>query len=142
MPSPESCIRRNFEAFNKHDAQGVIDTYTEDCEIVDVAAPEPSYGHAILHEHMDSLLRVFPDMHIENERLLSGEHLVAAEFELVGTHSGDFLGHPASGNVLRWVTCSFFDLTDDDERIKRETYYYDLGSVVAQLQSPADRPEK
>lgn len=113
-------------------------TYTEDCELLDMTAPETVYGHAFLHEHTANLLRIFPDMHIENERVVSGEHLVAAEFVLVGTHSDEFLGYEASGNVIRWETCSFFDLTDDDRLIKRESYYYDWASVTAQLQPTAD----
>ena len=138
MTEPQDVVLRNFAAFNAHDAQGVIDTYTEDCILIDVAAPEPMHGSAFLHEHMANLANAFPDMHIEDKRLLTGENLVAAEFVLVGTHLGEFLGYPPSGNVIRWVTCSFFDLTDDNERIWKETYYYDLASVTAQLQPRDD----
>lgn len=138
MTEPQDVVLRNFAAFNAGDAQGVIDTYTEDCILIDVAAPEPTYGSAFLHEHMANLSNAFADMHIEDERLLTGENLVAAEFVIVGTHRGEFLGCPPSGNVIRWVTCSFFDLTDDNEKIWKETYYYDLASVTAQLQPRND----
>ena len=119
-------------AFGKHDAAGVIGTYTEDCVLVDITEESPM-GYDVLAPMLDQLYAAFPDMRVENEVLISEGHTVGAQFELVGTHKGEFMGQPASNNVIRWVTCSFFEMTDSNDLIKKETYYYDRGSVIKQL---------
>jgi len=136
---PKECIRRNFAAFDRHDIQGVVDTYTEDCELIDVTAAEPAYGHKLLREYAQQLFEAFPDMHVgEVKALLAEGHTVAAQFELVGTHTGEFLGCAPTNKTIHWPTCSFFELTETNDRILRETYYYDSGRLMAQLRDSKD----
>ncbi len=131
---PKETIRRNFAAFDRHDIEGVAQTYTEDCELVDITSPAPVHGHKILGDYARELFKAFPDMHVgEVKALLAEGHTVAAQFELVGTHKGEFLGCAPTNKTIHWPTCSFFELTETNDRILRETYYYDSGRLMAQL---------
>lgn len=141
---PKECVFRNFRAFGARDADGVINTYTPDCELVDVTQPQgqAAGGHQALRDYLKQFYQCFPDIRVTNERVISEGHTVAAQFELHGTHKGEFMGFPATGKTIRWITCSFFDLTDDNARIKKETYYYDMASLVAQLRGRPDDSQR
>ena len=39
---------------------------------------------------------------------------------------------PRGISVGNWVTCSFFEMTDSDDQIKKEIYYHDRSSVIKQ----------
>ncbi len=133
--NPKDCIQKNFDAFAGRDEQGLLDTYTEDCELIDITELEPFYGHDFLRAHLKAIYEVFPDIHVENAVLIAEGNIVAGQFDIVGTHAGEFMGCPASNNLIRWRTCSVFEMTESNDRIKRETYYYDKESVIKQLQA-------
>lgn len=134
--NPKNCIFRNFKAFNTRDEDGLVDTYTEDCVLIDMTQPGKVFGgHDFLREYLRATYNIFPDIHIENEHVISEGHTVAAQFEIVGTHKGEFLDCPPSNNLIRWQTCSIFELIGTDDRIKKETYYYDKASLIDQLRA-------
>lgn len=133
---PKACVFRNFKTFDTRDEDGLVDTYTQDCVLIDITQPGKVFGgHDFLREYLKETYKVFPDIHIENEHVISEGHTVAAQFDIVGTHNGEFMGCPASGNLIRWQTCSFFEMIDSNDRIKKETYYYDKSSLLAQLRA-------
>lgn len=59
-------------------------------------------GHGWIREFLGMLQRGFPDLRVEVEILLEGKDRVAWQRTLRGTHSGDFLGFPASGRPIVW----------------------------------------
>jgi steroid delta-isomerase-like uncharacterized protein len=128
-----ACVRRNIDAFNRHDREGVVDTYTENCELVDLALGQTEHGPEFLRRYADSLYHAFPDAQVAVERLVSEGNVVAVGMRFTGTHSGEFLGKPASGNRIDWPSASFFELDEPSGRISREIYYYDLASLERQL---------
>ena len=134
---PKECVQRNISAFNRKDVEGVVETYTEDCELVDMSQPEPVFGHGFLREYAAHMYEAFPDVHLENVRMFSEGNVVAVQMELVGTHVGEFLGYAGTGNTIRWRSASFFEMTESLDRIRKETYYYDKGRLIAQLEGGA-----
>jgi steroid delta-isomerase-like uncharacterized protein len=129
-----ACVRRNIDAFNRHDREVVIDTYTVDCELVDLALGQTEHGPEFLRRYCDLLYSAFPDAQVAVERLISEGNVVAVGMRFTGTHSGEFLGKPASGNGIDWPSASFFELDESSGRISREIYYYDLASLERQLE--------
>lgn len=130
-----ACVRRNIDAFNRHDREVVVDTYTEDCELVDLARGQTEHGPEFLRSYCDSLYSAFPDARVTIERLISEGNVVAVGMRFTGTHSAEFLGKPASGNSIDWPSASFFELDEASGRISREVYYYDLASLERQLEA-------
>ena len=54
----------------------------------------------------------FPDLHVEARVVVAGDDLVAAQFQVSGTHQGAFMGQPATGNAIAYaeaVTVRFRD---------------------------------
>ena len=44
--------------------------------------------------------KAFPDMKVDVEQLVADEECVSFAYRLTGTHNGEFMGIPASGNTI------------------------------------------
>jgi steroid delta-isomerase-like uncharacterized protein len=55
----------------------------------------------------------FPDFHIDVQDLIEDGDKVAARFTMGGTHSGEFMGMPASGNVVTIDVIDIFQFRGD-----------------------------
>ena len=74
----------------------------------------------------------FPDQHHENVSFhCADDDTVIAEFELVGTNLGEFVGGAATGRSFRVPTIAVFFFEDD--RIVNERVYLDAASLVRQI---------
>ncbi len=74
----------------------------------------------------------FPDQRHENVRFhVADDDTVIAEFDLLGTNTGDFLGSPATGRAFRVATIAVFFFEGD--RITNERVYLDVLSLLTQI---------
>ena len=73
----------------------------------------------------------FPDQHHENVTLHFADDAVIAEFELVGTNTGEFYGRPPTGLGFRVPIIAVFFMEDAD--IVNERIYFDSASLVRQI---------
>jgi steroid delta-isomerase-like uncharacterized protein len=78
--------------------------------------------------------RGFPDLHIDIRNVIAEGHIVVAEYDLQGTHTGPFLEHPATGRAFTVPAVSVYE--HDGHLFTRETVYYDSASLFAQLGLP------
>lgn len=78
--------------------------------------------------------QAFPDQRNEPIALHVASAGVFAEFWLLGTHTGPLLGHEPTGNSFRTRMVALFEF--DGDRIVCERVYYDLLSILTQLQLP------
>jgi steroid delta-isomerase-like uncharacterized protein len=106
-----------------------VDVYFED-----VTVGEPCRGKAAMRDFMAEFYRGFPDLHIEVRHCVAGDHTVTAEYDLIGTHTGLFLGHPPAGRSFRIPAVSVYE--HDGSLFTRETVYYDSASMFRQLGLP------
>ncbi len=75
----------------------------------------------------------FPDQRNEHVVLTSAEDAVIAEFDLVGTHSGDLAGMAPTGRTFRCRMCALFLFPPGDDRIVGERVYFDQATILRQL---------
>jgi steroid delta-isomerase-like uncharacterized protein len=75
----------------------------------------------------------FPDQRNEIHSIRHSDDAVIVEFDLLGTHSGPFLGLPPTGKEFRCRMCAFFIFEDGTDRIEVERVYFDSGTILAQL---------
>jgi steroid delta-isomerase-like uncharacterized protein len=75
----------------------------------------------------------FPDQRNEIHSIRQSDDAVIVEFDLLGTHSGPFLGLPPTGKEFRCRMCAFFIFEDGTDRIEVERVYFDSGTILAQL---------
>ena len=59
-------------------------------------------GHEGIRRFLSTLQGAFPDLQVEVEVLVEGDNRIAWQRTLRGTHQGEFMGVPASGQHLVW----------------------------------------
>src|SRR5688572_18526680 len=74
----------------------------------------------------------FPDQRHENVQMhVADDDTVVAEFDLLGTNLGEFLGGAPTGKAFRVPTIAVFSFEGD--RITNERVYLDLASLLSQI---------
>lgn len=73
----------------------------------------------------------FPDQRHENVRHHFADDAVIAEFDLLGTNRGEFLGLPPTGREFRVPVVAIFFFEGD--RITNERIYLDVASLLRQI---------
>ncbi|MGH8975406.1 MAG: ester cyclase [Acidimicrobiia bacterium] len=73
----------------------------------------------------------FPDQRHDNVRLHVADDAVIAEFDLLGTNTGEFYGLPPTGKAFRVPIIAVFFF--DGDRITKERIYFDSASLVTQI---------
>ena len=131
----KEAVRRELDVLNTQDVEGVLSFYTDDVVFVDVSLPDPVIGKPAMREFMRALYAAFPDAHAVPRTIFGEGFLVAAEYELVGTHLGSMDGEQPTGKVFRVPAVSVYEY--DGELLTRETFYWDSASMRNQLGLPA-----
>jgi steroid delta-isomerase-like uncharacterized protein len=74
----------------------------------------------------------FPDQRHEHVQMhVADDDTVIAEFDLLGTNLGEFLGGAPTGKAFRVPTIAVFSFEGD--RITNERVYLDLASLLSQI---------
>ena len=73
----------------------------------------------------------FPDQRNEIHSLRHADDAVIVEFDLLGTHLGEFLGVAPTGSAFRTRMAAIFEF--DHDRITCERIYFDAGTILRQL---------
>ena len=73
----------------------------------------------------------FPDQRHDEVRLQVADDAVIAEFDLLGTNTGEFYGLPPTGKAFRVPIIAVFFFEDD--RITNERIYFDSASLLTQI---------
>jgi steroid delta-isomerase-like uncharacterized protein len=124
-------------AFNSHDVDKILFLYTNDCFIEDVATGKTYRGMQEFRKYNHDYFAAFPDVKLEIKMEIRSGDWAAYEWEMTGTHRGVL---PASKNMpeisptnkkfsIRGATIN--QLRND--KVSRETNYYDMASFMMQL---------
>ena len=123
---------RSVELWNAHDADGLADLYAAAATVRDAPnADGAASGREAIVARTRMILDGLSDAKLEVlTRLIEGDRL-ATEWRFTGTHDGEFLGVPATGQPTETLgaTVSQFDA---DGKIVSETAYWDLASFLRQ----------
>ena len=128
-------VRDEIEDLSRGDLEAVLAYYTDDVFFHDVTTA-PCHGKEEMRDFMGIFYRGFPDLHIEIRNVIAERNLVAAEYDLIGTHTGVFLDHPPTGRAFRIPALSVYEQQEDGPLFTRETVYYDSASLFGQLGLP------
>ena len=126
-------LKRETEAWNAHDADGVAAGYAEDAVLYDVALPEPLRGRAAIRDSVAGYIAAFPDFHVEDlgEPIVSGNR-VAQEWKVTGTNDGELMGMPPTGKSATTFGCGTAEFGDDG-LIHRAGNYWNAAALMQQL---------
>jgi steroid delta-isomerase-like uncharacterized protein len=93
-------FRHYTDAWNRHDAAGIVATFAEGGTYTDPTTAGPLAGAAIA-DYAQSLWGAFPDLSFETVSLTHDDHgLVSAEWLMKGTNTGPMMGLPPTGRSI------------------------------------------
>jgi steroid delta-isomerase-like uncharacterized protein len=126
----DAVIREHMDSENRLDFEATLATFSHPRyelvgtgQVFDGADEVTSYYRASR--------TAFPDQRNEIRTLRHADDAVIVEFDLLGTHLGEFLGVAASGKEFRAPMAAIFEF--DDDRITCERIYFDAGTILRQL---------
>jgi predicted ester cyclase len=100
--------KRHSIAEDARDIAGLMSTLTEDC-VYEVMPGEHRWtGHAGATRFYTELLTAFPDIHFALSNIVVGPQGVFEEAHVTGTHRGDWLDYPPTGEAVEFTVVIFF----------------------------------
>ena len=117
--------------------EDICDLFTDDCILEDTSSKTFVRGREGLRAYCKELLTIFPDFHVDPEEIYEDGRTAVMVLKLSGTHSADFLGHPASGKKIEWRAVAVYRCNDDCTKVHYETFAYDTGIIVRQITGEA-----
>ncbi len=128
----EAVVREHMDSENRQEFDATIATFAHPrYEIVPTS--QVFDGEAEVRQYFATTRAAFPDQRNELRALHSADDAVIAEFDLLGTHGGPFLGVPPSGRTFRCPMVALFLFEADGEGIVCERVYFDASTILRQL---------
>ena len=101
----KAAFRRLHEAFNSGDADLIskmIDEVVEPDVRIRTPLPVQATGAEALKQVWAMLLRAYPDLHVTVEDLIAEGDRVVSRNVVTGTHQGEYMGVPPTGNSVTY----------------------------------------
>ena len=121
---------RWHQAWSAQDVTALANLYAGDCKVTSPMFG-PIQGRAAVTESFKRVFKAFPDWKLKTEQLIIDGDRVAVVFSINVTHSGEFMGLPATGRTAQ-VTGVLVQKLDDDE-IEEELRLYDFTALLVQV---------
>lgn len=107
----KAAVRRFHQATNTGDLQlisNTIDELVEPDAAIRTPLPIEATGAQAVMEVFTRLVGAFPDLRVTIEDLIAEGDKVVSRNTVTGTHRGDFMGHPATGNSVNYSEIFIF----------------------------------
>jgi steroid delta-isomerase-like uncharacterized protein len=124
-------VRAGFEALNAGDLDACVELVNPDLIINLAELPEPLHGRDTWREGASMFRRAFPDLHAEIEDIFASGDRVAVRLRMRGTHEGEYLGIPATGRAVSYVSHEFYRI--ENGLIAEEWICSDTASLFRQI---------
>jgi steroid delta-isomerase-like uncharacterized protein len=124
-------VRAGFQAFNAADVDECMALATPDLIINLAELPEPQHGRETWRQGFEMMKHAFPDLQAHIEDIFAAQDKVAVRLRFRGTHSGEFLGRPATGRTVEYVSHEFYRIADG--LIAEEWICSDMATLLGQL---------
>jgi steroid delta-isomerase-like uncharacterized protein len=131
-------VDANKELVRRFYREAIVERDSSACErllTVDFVHNGEPRGRAGQRQEVDYFLDAFPDLQHEIELIFGEDELVAAHQRWRGSHGGEFLGVPASGQAVEFTSTAILRVRDG--LIAEAWDELDSGAILAQLR-PAD----
>jgi steroid delta-isomerase-like uncharacterized protein len=124
-------VRAGFQAFNSGDAGQCLALTAPDLIMNLAELPEPRHGHDVWRQGFEMMKHAFPDLQAHIEDIVTAQDKVAVRLRFRGTHRGEFLGIPATGRTIDYVSHEFYRIAD--RLIAEEWICSDTATLLRQL---------
>ena len=126
----EKIVKELFEAYNRRDIDFIINSFADD--LIFVSPSGETIGKNELPQVYSMLFDVFQDGKWSTPRVISKGNVVAVEILVEGTHTGEFLGIPATGKKIDVHAVWFVDFNEEG-KIERVIDYWNERRFIAQV---------
>ena len=126
----EKIVKELFEAYNSRDIDFIINSFADD--LIFVSPSGETIGKDELPQVYSMLFDVFQDGKWSIPRVISKGNVVAVEILVEGTHTGEFLGIPATGKKIEVHAVWFIDFNEEG-KIERVIDYWNERRFIAQV---------
>lgn len=124
-------MEKAVAALNARDFDTCTALMTADFAINLAGAPEKQHGVDAWRQNVETLLGAFPDARLHVEDIFAAGDKVAVRAYLTGTHSGPFLGIPATGRQIRYDSNELYRIADG--KIAEEWICSDMLTLMMQI---------
>jgi steroid delta-isomerase-like uncharacterized protein len=118
-------------ALNARDLDGFLsrvdDSYIGHAE----TAPGPVRGRQGMRQYMETILRAFPDLHVEIEQILASGNTVVVRQRSTGTQKGNFAGIAPTNKSIVMESCNVLEIRDG--KVAQSRMYSDTATLFQQL---------
>ncbi|WP_224248462.1 ester cyclase [Hyalangium gracile] len=126
----EAILREHFDSENRHDFEATMTTFRHPRYEL-MATGDVYEGAEAVRRYYKESRTAFPD---QRNRLLTMHHAddaIITEFELYGTHLGNYRGLPPTGRAFKARMSAIFLF--EGELITCERIYFDANTILRQL---------
>jgi steroid delta-isomerase-like uncharacterized protein len=124
-------VRAGFEAFNAGNADQCMALAAPDLIMNLAELPGPGQGREAWRQGFEMMKQAFPDLQAHIEDIVAAGDKVAVRLRFRGTHSGEFLGIPATGRAIEYVSHEFYRVAGG--LIAEEWICSDMATLLRQL---------
>lgn len=124
-------VRAAAQAFNAGDTDECLALIAPDFIINLAELPEPMRGREAWRQNFEMMKHAFPDVQTHIEDIFAALDKVAVRLRIRGTHSGEFLGIPATGRTVEYISHEFYRIADG--LITEEWICSDMTTLLRQL---------
>jgi len=126
-PEEYNAIRQEWKthsvAEDNRDIEGLMSTLTEDCVYELAQTGHQWHGKPGATQFYTELLTAFPDIHFDLQNIVIGPQGVFEEAHVTGTHKGEWLDNPPTGEPIEFDVIIFFPWDPDKKKFKGERVY-------------------
>jgi len=126
----EKIVKEIFEAYNRRDIDFIINNFADD--LILVLPSGETIGKDELPQAYSMLFDAFRDGKWSTPRVISKGNVVAVEILVEGTHTGEFLGIPATQKKIVVHAVWFIDFNEEG-KIERVIDYWNERRFIAQV---------
>jgi steroid delta-isomerase-like uncharacterized protein len=127
-------VRSSLDAFNQGDIDACAALLSPGF-MMNMAGLPPRQGPDVWRQGAELIKRGFPDLHAHVDDLVAEGDQVALRLTFRGTHQGEFLGLPATGRTIEYVSYEFYRIADG--LFTEEWICSDLATLQSQLTADA-----
>ena len=127
----QASLRDDIPAFNAGDTSECLARIAPDLIINLAELPGPQHGSETWRQGFELMQHAFPDLQAHIEDIVAAQDKVAVRVRFRGTHAGEFLGFPATGRTVEYVSHEFYRIANG--LIAEEWICSDMATLLRQL---------
>jgi steroid delta-isomerase-like uncharacterized protein len=131
MSDYKSLAREMFDAIAAGDVDEAVDKYIAEDFVEHEEVPGMDHTRETPRQLFKMMQAAFTDFRVEVHDLIQEDDKLVARVSFLGTHTGEFMGVPASGNAVSIDAIDILQFRDD--QCVAHWGVMDMGAAMAQM---------